>query len=389
MPTSTENPFRIGSHVTGRFFTDRAAEVKRIVAAMREPTRLLVFGPRRVGKSSAIGVAAARAAKDGVLVIRADLSTASGLVDVANRLLQSLSTQRTRDRLAEFASRITPSVALTFDEVTGAPRLVFAAERRTALETQQRRTLEQVIEGLAADAGARGERIAVVLDEFQAIRRFGGEEAEWHLRDLMQRAGSLSFVCAGSEESVIEGMMEPERAFFRAFELLHMGPIEAQHLAKWLDSRMEGAGVAPNGAGATIVAAAGPRTQDVLQVARHVYTRGLSTGAVPPDAVEAAVQEVVTQEDPVIRTVWSNLTTHQQNVLRAVASGAGQIFSASARERFGLPASSTVSVAVDALESRGLLVRDRGTSVLAFDSPFVRLWVRREALDDVPPPFAE
>lgn len=26
-----ENPFRIGTHVTGRYFTDRAPEVKRIL----------------------------------------------------------------------------------------------------------------------------------------------------------------------------------------------------------------------------------------------------------------------------------------------------------------------------------------------------------------------
>ena len=80
-----ENPFRIGTHVSGRYFTDRAAEVKRILGAMREPTRLLVFGPRRMGKSSAIAVASDRARRDGVLVVRADLSTASALVDVANR----------------------------------------------------------------------------------------------------------------------------------------------------------------------------------------------------------------------------------------------------------------------------------------------------------------
>src|SRR5215208_5309128 len=108
------NPFRIGSHVSGAFFTDRAAEVKRIAAALRQPTRLLVFGPRRIGKSSAIGVATDRVRKDGTLVIRADLSTASGLVDVANRLLHSLSSQRVRDRLAEFAASIAPSVSLTF-----------------------------------------------------------------------------------------------------------------------------------------------------------------------------------------------------------------------------------------------------------------------------------
>jgi uncharacterized protein len=385
MARQSENPFRIGSQVTGEFFTDRAPEVKRIAAALREPTRLIVFGPRRIGKSSAIGVATNRVRKDGTLVVRADLSTASGLVDVANRLLHSLSTQRLRDRLAEFASSIAPSVSLTFDGVTGVPRIVFGTEQRTLSEERQRRSLEQVIEGLAAQVGKGERHVAIVLDEFQAIRRFGGEAAEWHLRDLIQRHGQLSFVCAGSEVSLIQSMLGPERAFFRMFEMLHMGPVEPEHLSRWIDSRLEGAGVKSSKIGAAIVGRIGPRTQDVLQVARHVYARGIASGVAGEESVEAAVVDVVREEDTVIRSIWLNLTTQQQNVLRAVASGSAQIFSAAARERFGLPSSSSVSAAVDALEARGILARDSETAAVAFDSPFVRVWVEREALQDVPP----
>lgn len=376
------NPFRIGDHATGAFFTDRAEEVARIGRALREPTRLLVFGPRRVGKSSAIAVAMERARSEGVLVVRADLSTASSLVDVANRLLHSLSGQRSRDRLAELAASLSPHVTLSFDDVSGAPRLAFGVARRREPEEGQRRSLEAVIERLAAVAGG-GERVAVVLDEFQAIRRFGGEPGEWHLRDLIQRNGELSFVCAGSEVTLIHEMLGQERAFFRAFELLHLGPIERDHFARWIDDRLTGGGVVAEGLGAAIIERAGPRTQDVLQVARHVHSRGLPRGEARVTDVEEAVLDVVREEDPVIRTTWLNLTVHQQNVLRAVASGVDQLFASATRERYGLPTSSTVATAVDSLEARGLLFRDG--DAITFDSPFVRRWVEREALPDVPP----
>jgi len=49
-----DKPFRIGERVSGESFTDRAEEVKRIHRAIRDPSRLLVCGPRRMGKSSAI-----------------------------------------------------------------------------------------------------------------------------------------------------------------------------------------------------------------------------------------------------------------------------------------------------------------------------------------------
>lgn len=375
-------PFRIGDHVTGAYFTDRAEEVARILTALRESTRLLVYGPRRMGKSSAIAVAAERARSEGVVVVRADLATASGLVDVANRLLRSLSGQRSGDRLLELARGLSPHVTLSFEEGTGAPRLSFGVARRRAGAEEQRRSLEEVIEGLASEA-RRGERVAVVLDEFQAIRRFGGDEVEWQLRDLIQRHGELSFVCAGSELSLIREMLGQERAFFRAFELLNVGPVDPAHLSRWIDDRLGGAGVASAGVGAAVIERVGPRTQDILQVARHVHARCLPRGEAGEDDVEEAVLDVVREEDPVIRATWLGLTAHQQNVLRAVAAGADQLFASATRDRYGLPASSTVAVAVDALESRAILYR--GEDGIAFDSPFFRAWVVREALQDVPP----
>ncbi len=172
-------------------------------------------------------------------------------MDVANRLLRSLSRQRPRDRLTEIAAGLSPHVTLTFDEGTGAPRLAFGLSRRSGDAESQRRSLEEVVERLAAEA-ERGERVAVVLDEFQAIRRFGGEPMEWHLRDLIQRHGQVSFVCAGSELSLIHEMLGPQRAFFRAFELLHLGAIDSDHLSRWVDDRMTGAGVRASGIGALI-----------------------------------------------------------------------------------------------------------------------------------------
>lgn len=376
------NPFHIGDHVTGAYFTDRADEVARILRALRESTRLLVLGPRRVGKSSAIAVATERAREEGVLVVRADLSTASSLVDVANRLLGSLSRQRPRDRLADFAAGLSPHVALSFDEATGAPRLAFGVDRRRGPEEGQRRSLEAVIERLSSEVEG-GAPVAVVLDEFQAIRRFGGEPAEWYLRDLIQRHGGLSFVCAGSEVSLIHEMLGRDRAFFRAFELLHVGPMDTDHLARWIDDRLGGAGVVSDGIGVAIIARVGPRTQDILQVARHVHSRALPRGEARPGDVEESVLDVVREEDPVIRATWLNLTSHQQNVLRAVAAGVDQLFAAATRDRFGLPTSSTVATAVDALEDRAILYRKDGD--ITFDSPFFRLWVERETLQDVPP----
>jgi hypothetical protein len=184
------------------------------------------------------------------------------------------------------------------------------------------------------------------------------------------------------------GAIQPHAAFLtpddRHIELLHVGPIDPEHLARWLDDRLDAAGVRPARVGRDLIERAGPRTQDVLQAARHVYARSLPNGVVAAGAADDAIADVVREEDAVIRAVWMSLTPAQQNVLRALAGNVGQLFSGAVRQRYGLPTSSSVATAVDALEGRGLVVRDPLSGGIGFDSPFVRAWVVREALGDVP-----
>ena len=85
----SRNPFRVAEHVRDAYFTDRADEVAVVRRAMADRARLLVTGPRRMGKSTVMGVAADRVRADGGIVLAADLATASSLTEVSNRLLRA------------------------------------------------------------------------------------------------------------------------------------------------------------------------------------------------------------------------------------------------------------------------------------------------------------
>jgi hypothetical protein len=303
---------------------------------------------------------------------------------MASRLLRSLyeETQSLRLRLEELFAGVTPRVTLTPDAAGGPPSISFGVERRTATESDQQRSFETVIERLAALAMHRDVPVAVVLDEFQAVSGLGGEAAEWHLRDVIQRHGRLSFVCAGSQESLIHEMIGPKRAFYKMFEHVHVGPMDPVHLSTWIEDRLGSAGPIDAGVGAAILDRVGDRTQDAVQVARHLWYRARGLGRpAGVSEVEAAFDDVVRNEAPVIHTLWNELPAHQQDVLRVVALGARQLFSTATRDRYGLPAASSVQRAVEALTARGLLVR--AGDDLAFDSPFIGAWVRKEVAPDL------
>jgi AAA+ ATPase superfamily predicted ATPase len=376
------NPFRVGVHVRGPDFTDRADEVHRVLAAMRDGGRLLLTGPRRMGKSTVIGVAAERLEADGGAVLVADLATASSLTDVANRLLAAVTRVASwGDRLVEWARALSPVVTLGFD-AADRPRLAVRLESRPRGEADERALLEGVLDRVEAEA-AESSPVVVVLDEFQRISELGGEEAEWTIRRRMQENRTTGYVCAGSKESLVSAMLQPGRAFYKFFDRLELGPIDADHLARWIDDRLGSSGVAvpPSGPGAVGIGSAlvdrvGPRTQDIVQAARVLWFRCAPEGEAGPEAVEAAIAEIVTQDDPALRRTYDDLTPLQQRVLRAVAAGAEELLAQATRERFALGPASSTATAVDALVGRSILART-GAGIV-YDNPYFREWAKRE-----------
>jgi AAA+ ATPase superfamily predicted ATPase len=386
VPAAKANPFRIGGTVSGRYFTDRAAELKRIAAALSEPqAKLLVYGPRRMGKSSAIESAARRARRKRQPVVVADLSAATALADVASRILQAATRQLSaswKDVVVELVRHLKIRVSVLPDPATGQPTVVLDVGHRAAPIEEQRVTLAEALDAIDRLGREKGRTIGVVLDEFQEIHRFGGENAEWHLRGVIQSQEHVSYVLAGSKTSLIQAMTQKNRAFYKLFELLRFGPIDEDHLARWIDSRMESHGVRPDGAGRRIVELARPRTRDIVQLARTAFQVGAPRGRLRAVDVERALDRVVDEEDELIRSDWDRRTALQQNVLRAVAAREEKLFSEATCERYGLRGSAYVASALDSLIDADLVVK-LGESDYDLDSPFMRRWVVRYALPDV------
>jgi uncharacterized protein len=373
MTDHRRNPFRTAEHVRGAFFTDRAREVDVVVRALRDRGRLLVWGPRRMGKSSVIGVAAERVRAAGGVVLHADLSTASSLVEVAERLLSAVSAVSPwHDRLVDWARSLGPVVTLGFDP-TGAPRLGIGLESRPRGGEGERALVERVLDRVEAVAARESSPVAVVLDEFQRLSELDGEAAEWLLRNRMQENRRTAYVCAGSKEGLIRELLQPKRAFYKFFEQLYVGPMDPSHLARWIDDRLTGAGVAAHGVGEALIERVGPRTQDVVQAARTLWFQAALPGRADADAAVAAIAEIVRNDDTALRRTWEDLTPLQQRVLRAVAAGAPELHSQATRHRFDLGASSSVTTALDSLIARAILSREQGE--VAFENPFFREWV--------------
>ena len=380
------NPFPIHGVVTRPAFTDRADEVSRIRNTLEEPgAKLLVYGPRRMGKTSTLRVAMEDHVAAGGIACLADFSTATSQADLANRVLTAATQalgRRWQDVIHDLSRRIGLRLEVSTDSVTGSPTAALGVGMGRGSRADGQETLGRVLDSLDGLCQARGLSLGLILDEFQEIQRLGGEEGEWHLRGVIQHHTNISYVAAGSQTHLIEGMMGKGAAFYKLFDVLSFGAMASELLREWIEEGMEEAGVRNREVARWILALAGDRTRDVAQLARKTVYLAQESGRADGDTVKQAFLEIIADEFEPLRALWASYAGNEEKVLRAVASGTDSLTAAEILKRFGLASSAAASRAAASLVAEGVLVQD-GPGSYHFDSPFQRGWVIQYALPDV------
>lgn len=383
------NPFIIARLPAAEAFADRVQEVRRIAAAFREPGgKLLVYGDRRLGKSAALHVAAAKARSASLPVAVVDLSTVSGPAEAANQILTAVHRAVGRswtDLFKAVAKALSVQISATADPAAGGLPTVAVTVASTRPAEERYLLVTDVLTAVEAELRRRGKRLGLALDEFQRIHEWGGEDAEWALKGATERHEAISYVLAGSSRSLIEDMVaDKSRALWKLFDLLQMGPIDPVELAIWIRKRARRAGVAMSDDSAqAIVRVAGPRTRDVVQLARHVWARGRPSRRATLNDVAEAMDTLVREQDAIQRRVWATIDATAQDILRLLAADPNvAITSAETLARYDLGAKSSVHRGmVNLVKAELLTVAESGRYL--YDDPFFRRWVQLYTLADL------
>ncbi len=391
----SENPFVVSLLARGEHFADREEELTRIRHAYCTPGgKLIVYGDRRLGKSSALERAAELARRDGYRVAIASFATASESSEAAQRVLSATQPEignHWREIVEAIGRRLRAGFQVSpAAGADGMPALRFHFALNDRWEVS---LLPDVLDALNEQLLRRKLTLGLGLDEFQRIHEWGGEDAEWALREVMQRHDAIAYVLAGSRRHLIEAMVSSKsRALWKLADVMRFGPMAPDTLIPWLVARAGGAGVQlPVQEAHRVVTLAWPRTRDIVLLARRVWEEARATGTVSKAAADTAFETVVQEQAELFRSIFVKLTTRQQAVLRTFAADAHvQITAAATIRTYRLGPKSSVQSTVETLVEEEHLNRlDEGG--YAFDDPFFRRWVQLNALPDIgiqPPQLA-
>ncbi|HKG09471.1 MAG TPA: ATP-binding protein, partial [Gaiellaceae bacterium] len=211
------NPFRYGAVARGEYFTDRQTELRALLDDVRGGQDIVIFSPRRFGKTSLVTRAIEQLREEGMLVAYLDLLGAPSKAELADDLGQALyeglqsPLEQALDRIRDFFSSLTISPRITVGD-DAKPQLEF-------IGYEPERDVDKLIEGLLelpARVARDGHQVVVVFDEFQEIAAID-EHLPGQIRAAFQQQAEIAHVYLGSKRHLMEPMfMERGSALYRS-----------------------------------------------------------------------------------------------------------------------------------------------------------------------------
>ena len=373
------NPFQFGALALDEAFTDREDEIAELRADVRNGQDVVVFAPRRYGKSSLVWRATQELARDRVLVASVDLMTTPTPAKLAEKLARAIHDDiaspllRVRERLRIFGDlKVTPTI--TVDPESGAPAFSFSVtERPEDIDA----TIERLLE-LPAQLGAdRKRQVALVLDEFQEVVDIDPKLPRL-MRAVFQTQPEVGHVYLGSKRHMMRRIFSDENEpFWRSAKQMELGVIEPQKFGPFIARQFERTGrFVSDDAVATILEATGGHPYATQELCYFAWQEvGPEERAEAAD-IEAALARVLNSEHAHFSLLWERASAVQRLLLAELAREPGRPLSGDYRNRHNLPGPSTVQRAVEALERAELVARDHG--LVRIVEPFLTAWLLRD-----------
>jgi uncharacterized protein len=376
----TTNPFRYGALALDEAFTDREAEVAELLTDVLNGQDVVVFAPRRYGKSSLVWRVSQDAIAQGVLVAHVNLMTTPTTERLAEKLAETIHDDlastlfRARERLRVFAGlRITPVV--TVDPQTGKLGFTFDAGRQPQdLDA----TLERLLELPGQLASERERRVALVLDEFQEIVDIDPELPKL-MRSVFETQPEVAHVYLGSKRHMLTRIFNDENEpFWRSAKQIELGVIDPPLFRGYIQAQFERTGrrVEPEVIDRVLAATHGHpyATQELCYFVWGETPEGATAGE---EEYDFALEKLLRAEHAHFGLVWDKSARVQRLLLQALARESGRPFTGEYRRRHGLPGPSSVQRALDALSKDELVARD-ASGEYRIAEPFLAEWLRRE-----------
>ena len=376
----TDFPFHFGPVVSGDRFYDREADARTLHDLVAGGQHVVLYAPRRYGKSSLVLKVAGQWKEEGFVCIYFDLMRVESLDEFIRAYADAALAAEGR------TERGLRAVLAAFSSLR--PRLTVGDDGKPSLELDFGRkgpgakSLEEVLALPEALSSGR-RRIVVVFDEFQEIAVLSRRvPAERIFRSAIQRHKRTRYVFLCSKTHLMRRMFNDRaRPFYNAASTIVLGkPPEADSRA-FLAARFRKTGMpVPAAVADAILRESGGVPYYVQAIALQTWLVARRRGAERPaeEDVSAALDELVDVHREVYEAVAASLGGTARRILSSLAKEPTTRFDAEYRARHFLPGPTTISSALAKLVEAGHVEKDAAGCRVS--DPFHARYLRASAV---------
>lgn len=374
-----ETPFPYAQYVTGKHFIGRKADVTLLGNLLSLGEHVAIYEPPKSGKTS--------------LIQQALYTMRLGGKAFTVGQFSALNVRTPEDFLLRLGATVLKMVAFTTDEMRSmvqryliGTHFVFDpvaySERNQPLSLNWELDAEDVLAMLRLPfrvAADRGDRMIMILDEFQCIGYLDNPDVILRPLDAVLREEQarklFCFVFCGSAVNAMKALFEGSRLFSRVVERVRLSPMDEHEIVNHVQRGFLASGKVVNQD--LIVGACRLFKGNVWYINQFAsLCDSMSRGYIMEPVLVDALNCLISIHEPQFVSVVSNLTTHQISLLRATIEGSIRFSSADIIRKYGLNSSANVKRVKDALMKKEVLTFD-GNDVPSLEDPLFEYWVKK------------
>ena len=374
-----KNPFVYGKRVSGKSFFDRTKVKADIRNVLNGGSNVLLYGPRRYGKSSLVGEVLSDIRAEGGICAELNMMDIASLEDFivkfARIVYRELSpVSGALNLIAGFLRNLSPSIGIDED---GKPELrISFSSRRATIEN-----LREVLE-LPERLCGKNRSIVIAIDEFQEVAELGlGAQFERTMRSVVERQEHVSYLFLGSKTHILERMFAlKSRPFYNSAQKFLLQRPPAEESAEFLVERFSSVSMKLDRPLAEQMVRKVDNVPYYLQALGSwtfnvVYQHGGKNVRVAD--VDAAFESLYDAERILLEDTFKAHPETQRLLMRALAVEPIDRFDEDYRVRHGLKSTSTVNTALRRLVADSTIEKSDAAYVLA--NPLLAYYLKMKA----------
>ena len=371
------NPFSYGIVVREPYFFNRQEECNRIVSTLSGGNNIVLFAPRRFGKTSLVLRAVEELKKKDFTCIYFDFMpvySRESFIELYSKALITTQSnlQKTIKTASAFLKGIRPK--LVFDQAGNPEFAVDFTENKI-----DEKTLGEILD-LPEHLASPDKRFIIVLDEFQEINKLNGDNFEKLFRSKIQHHHNVNYLFLGSRTHLLNDMFNNKtRAFYNAAMLMQIGPLPQEETIEFLINRFSSSDIKIDKQHALfIIEQAGDIPYYIQLLAAEVWQYVInSTQIIDKELIIKCAEKIVDLKSDFYFELFDKQSAYQKKLLKALIVSGENLFSSGYTKKFRLTAASTTQKALAGLIESGIVEKVEGRYFIG--DPFFKKFIARYA----------